>query len=116
MLKSPQLPTYHVMKSFQLNTLSFRVGTSALENWSILSKAEKDYWWVHLDDCPSAHVIVETDVSLTDEELAFARQCILDQTPKAPRNARCIYAQVRWIKRGSVPGEVLVKPGKYRIY
>jgi predicted ribosome quality control (RQC) complex YloA/Tae2 family protein len=100
------------MKSFQFNDLTFRVGTSALENWSLLSSAEKDHWWVHLDDHASAHVIVETEAALTGDELAFARQCILDQTPKAPREARCIYAQVQWVKRGSKPGEVLVKPGK----
>ncbi len=100
------------MKSFQFNDLTFRVGTSALENWALLSSAEKDHWWVHLDDHASAHVIVETEAVLTGDELAFARQCILDQTPKAPRGARCIYAQVQWVKRGSKPGEVLVKPGK----
>lgn len=102
------------MKSFQFNDLTFRVGTSAAENWALLAAAEKDHWWVHLDDYASAHVIVETEAALTAAELAFAKQCILDQTPKAPGNARCIYAQVQWVKRGSKPGEVVVKPGKSR--
>ena len=104
------------MKSFEFANLTFVVGTSARENWEILSRAEKDHWWVHLDDCASAHVIVETESALTSDELAFARQCILEQTPKAPRNGRCVYAPVRWVKRGSVPGEVIVKPGKSRLY
>lgn len=102
------------MKSFQFNSLTFRVGTSALENWSLLSSAEKDHLWVHLDGHASAHVIVETEAALTAAELAFARQCILDQTPKAPGGARCIYTQVQWVKRGSKPGEVVIKPGKSR--
>ncbi len=104
------------MKSFQYNNLTFRVGTSALENWTLLSSAEKDHWWVHLDDYPSAHVIVETDGDLISEELAYARQLILDQTPKAPKSAKCIYALVQWVKKGSKPGEVLVKPGKSKVY
>ncbi len=104
------------MKSFQYNNLTFRVGTSALENWQLLSSAEKDHWWVHLDDHASAHVIIETEEHLTKEELAFARQLILDQTPKAPKEARCIYALVEYVKRGSKPGEVLVKPGKSKLY
>ena len=99
------------MKSFVYKNIPFVVGTSALENWQILSKAEKDHWWVHLDDHASAHVIVETDV-IEAEDVDFARQLILNQTPKAPRDARCIYAQVQWVKRGSKPGEVMVKPGK----
>lgn len=102
------------MKSFQFNDLTFIVGQSARENWDILSRAEKDHWWVHLDDYPSAHVIVETEAALRSDELAFARQCILDQTPKAPNTARCIYAQVQWIKRGPVIGEVVIKSGKTR--
>lgn len=102
------------MKLYTLHTLSFRIGTSARENWDILSRAEKDHWWVHLDDCPSAHCIVETEDTLTAEELAFARECILTQTPKAPKTAQCIYTQVRWLKRGAVVGEVIIKPGKER--
>lgn len=104
------------MKSFQFNTLSFLIGQSALENWQILSKAEKDHWWVHLDEYPSAHVIVETEAPLVAEELAFARQCILDQTPKAPKGARCIYARVGDVGRGAVVGEVVVKPKAARFF
>ncbi len=100
------------MKSFVYNKIPFVLGTTAVENWDILTKAEKDYWWVHLDDHASAHVIVETDINLIAEELEFARQLILQQTPKAPKGARCVYAQVRWVKRGSKAGEVLIKPGK----
>jgi predicted ribosome quality control (RQC) complex YloA/Tae2 family protein len=100
------------MRTQLFHNIPFVLGTSAVENWDILAKAEKDYWWVHLDDHASAHVIVETDVPLIAEELEFARQLILKQTPKAPNTSRCIYAQVKWVKRGSKPGEVLVKPGK----
>jgi predicted ribosome quality control (RQC) complex YloA/Tae2 family protein len=104
------------MKSFVYNNIPFILGLSALENWDILAKAEKDYWWIHLDDHASAHVIIETDIDLIAEELEFARQLLLQQTPKAPKTARCVYSQVRWIKRGSKPGEVVVKPGKYNVY
>jgi predicted ribosome quality control (RQC) complex YloA/Tae2 family protein len=106
------------MKSFTYKDITFLVGTSARENWDILSRAEKDHWWVHLDGWPSAHVIVQTEATLHNEDLAFAHQCILEQTPKAPRNTytRCIYTQVRWVKRGDVVGEVIIKPGKSRYF
>lgn len=94
-----------------LNNTSFVLGRSAKENWDILAHADKHHWWVHLKDCASAHVIVETD-DIIAEELEFARQLILKQTPKAPRGAACIYAQVKWVKRGDSVGEVVVKPGK----
>ncbi len=104
------------MKSFQFQNLTFIVGTSARDNWDILSRAEKENWWVHLDNYPSAHVIVDTDVEPSAEELAFAKQCILDQTPKAPRSARCVYAQCCWLKRGTAVGEVIIKAGKDRYF
>ena len=105
------------MHSVQFNNLTFHVGTSALENWSLLSKAKnRDWWWIHLASHASAHVLVETDVEPVAEELEFARQCILTQTPKAPRSARCVYAQRCWIKRGSAVGEVVIKAGKGRYF
>jgi hypothetical protein len=104
------------MLFYSLGTLSFRVGTSAADNWFMISCAEKDHWWVHLDGCPSAHAIIETEVIPTAEELHYARQRILERTPKAPRESRCIYARVKDVERGSYVGEVTVKRGKERFF
>ncbi len=87
------------------------LGQSAKENWAILAAAEKDYTWAHLDNYASAHVILETDAP-TAADLEFARQLILQQTPKAPQTAKLISAPVRNVKRGSVPGEVILKATK----
>ncbi len=84
------------------------MGTSAIENWKILSAADKTDCWVHLEDHPSAHVIIEI-ADPVEEDLQFARALILAQTKKAPTNARIIYARVCDVKRGSKPGEVIVK-------
>ncbi len=84
------------------------LGQSATENWSILAKAEKYHTWAHLDDYTSAHVIIETD-DPTEEELEFARQLILQQTKKVPANAKLITALVKSVKRGTKPGEVIIK-------
>ncbi len=100
------------MLFYSLGTLSFRVGTSAADNWFMISRAEKDHWWVHLDGWPSAHAIIETEVMPTADELHYARQRILERTPKAPRTSRCVYARVKDVQRGSYVGEVTVKPGK----
>ncbi len=96
------------MKTVEFNKLKFVLGQSATENWSILAKAEKFHTWAHLDDYASAHVIIETD-DPTEEELEFARQLILQQTKKAPTNAKLITAPVKSVKRGSVPGEVILR-------
>lgn len=95
------------MKTFTFNNVAFVLGQSATENWSILAKAEKYYTWAHLDNYASAHVIIETD-DPTEEELIFAKQLILQQTKKAPANATLITRPVNCVKRGSVPGEVIL--------
>jgi predicted ribosome quality control (RQC) complex YloA/Tae2 family protein len=98
------------MKSFLQNSVEFRLGTNAEENWALLGRADKTDWWVHLADHPSAHVIIATDDPLP-EDLQYAKQLILQQTKKAPTTASIVYAQVKYVKRGSKPGEVIVKPG-----
>jgi predicted ribosome quality control (RQC) complex YloA/Tae2 family protein len=96
------------MKLYTLNRTEFTVGCNAAENWALLSKADKNHYWVHLDEVASAHCIIHHDEPL-DEEFEYARQLILEQTKKAPRNAKIVYARVRQLKRGNKVGEVLVK-------
>jgi predicted ribosome quality control (RQC) complex YloA/Tae2 family protein len=96
------------MKSFTFNGTTFSLGTNAEENWSLLSKADKDHYWVHLANVPSAHVIVHVD-DILPEELEYAKQLILDQTKKAKRTEDIVWAKVRQLKRGSKPGEVIVR-------
>lgn len=96
------------MKTILFEGIQFVLGQSAQENWAILAAADKHYTWAHLDNVPSAHVILETDAP-TSTDLEFARQLILQQTKKAPERAKLITAQVQYVKRGSKPGEVIIK-------
>ncbi len=96
------------MKSFTLNKTLFTVGTNAQENWKLLAAAEKYEYWAHLDDVPSAHVILHLDVPPIQEELEYARQLLFEQTKKAPKKAKMIYTLVSNVRRGSVAGEVIV--------
>jgi predicted ribosome quality control (RQC) complex YloA/Tae2 family protein len=96
------------MKSFTFNKTLFSLGTNAQENWKLLSIAEKHEYWAHLADIPSAHVILHLDVPPIDEELEYAQQLLFEQTKKAPKHAKMIYTVVSNLRRGSVPGEVIV--------
>ncbi len=98
------------MRTYSFQTRTVLLGTSAADNWALLSVADRDDWWVHLADHPSAHVILQDSLVPSREELVFAKELILGQTKKAPASAGLVYAQVRHIKRGSTPGEVIIKP------
>ncbi len=96
------------MKTFIFNEIKYTLGCNAEENWKIISDADKDDYWVHLDGYSSAHVIIHIDKVLNDD-LEYARQLILDQTKKAPKTAQIVYSQVKNIKKGSKVGEVIIK-------
>lgn len=94
------------------NGISFVVGRSAEENWKIISEAEKDFYWVHADNFPSAHVIIEIDKPL-DEEIQYACELCRNQTKKLKNTSlKFVITQVKNIKLGSKPGEVYFKDNK----
>ncbi len=99
------------MKTYVYNNITFHVGTSDKENWSIISSAEKDHYWVHLSDVPSAHVIVCIDQPLKDE-LSYAGILCREQTKYIKDNVKCITTRVNNLKFGSKPGEVYFKNEK----
>ncbi len=103
---------HHTMKQFIFEKTTFKVGTSAQENWALITAANKDFYWLHLEGCPSAHIIIEIDVEPTKQEIQFATQLARDATPKAPPHTGIVWTQVANIRLGSKPGEVYFKNNK----
>lgn len=90
----------------EYNRVTFVVGRSAEENWNIISKADKDYYWVHADSVPSSHIIIEIDQPLP-EDIKYACELCRQQTKKIKNSSiKYVYTQVKNIKFGSKPGEV----------
>jgi predicted ribosome quality control (RQC) complex YloA/Tae2 family protein len=93
----------------EFNKTRFVVGKSAEDNWKIISEADKDYYWVHADNVPSSHIIIEIDEPL-QEELEYACQLCKAQTKKIKNSlTKYVYTQVKNIKFGSKQGEVYFK-------
>lgn len=90
----------------QYNNTWFVIGKSAEDNWKIISKADKNYYWVHADNAPSSHIIIEIDEPLEDE-IKYACQLCMTQTKKIQNSSvKFVITQVKNIKLGSKPGEV----------
>lgn len=100
--------SYNMPKRFQKDGTTYILGLDAEDNWRILAAADKSWWWVHLADTPSAHVILELDVEPLPSELEHARQLILTQTPRAPVSSRIVTSQVQNLRRGLKVGEVVI--------
>ena len=93
----------------EYNKTWFVVGKSAEENWKIIADADKDYYWVHAENIPSSHVIIEIDKPL-DDEIQYACQLCKEQTKKIKDySTKYIITKVKNIKFGSKPGEVYFK-------
>jgi predicted ribosome quality control (RQC) complex YloA/Tae2 family protein len=100
----------------EFNKTWFVVGKSAEENWKIISEANKDYYWVHADGAPSAHIIIEIDIPLT-EELQYACELCKQQTKKIQKSSiKFVATQIKNIKFGSKPGEVYFKNNSNLIF
>ncbi len=90
----------------EYNKTWFVIGRSAEENWNIISNADKDFYWVHADNVPSAHIIIEIDQPL-DTEFKYACDLCRQQTKKIKDSSvKFVTTQVKNLKFGSKPGEV----------
>jgi predicted ribosome quality control (RQC) complex YloA/Tae2 family protein len=100
----------------EYNKTNFIVGRSAEENWKIISEAYKDYYWVHADKVPSAHIIIEIDDPLEDEIQYACYLCKKHTKKMKDSSTKFVITQVKNLKFGSKPGEVNFKdPSKVQV-
>jgi predicted ribosome quality control (RQC) complex YloA/Tae2 family protein len=90
-----------------LEGTEFIVGKNAEDNWKIILEAEKDYYWVHADNIPSAHVIIHIDKPI-QQELDYACQLCKKHT-KITKSTKFVITQINNLKLGSVYGQVYYK-------
>jgi predicted ribosome quality control (RQC) complex YloA/Tae2 family protein len=90
---------------------TFKVGRNAADNWKLIQAADRNYYWLHMDEGrPSAHVIIEIDCLPTTGELRAAAELCIAQTKAPCRDF--VWAQIRDVRLGSKTGEVVLKSRK----
>ena len=94
-------------------SIKYILGENAQDNHDIITNADNNDWWFHLDDLPSAHCIVEKD-NIDNDDKIFACQLIYDKSKHARRKKKSNYCftQIKNIRKTRTPGEVtfLKKP------
>ena len=88
------------------NFVLYRLGENAKDNHQIISDADPEDWWVHIDGQPSAHCIIEKiDIEIID--IHFASDLIRESSKyKNQKNLRFCYLKVKNLKKTKNPGEV----------
>jgi predicted ribosome quality control (RQC) complex YloA/Tae2 family protein len=102
------------MEILDENNTKYIVGKSAENNWKIIKEAEKDYYWIHLNNIPSTHVIICIDKPL-EKEIEYACNLCKKYTKKVSHitsTIKYIGCYINNIKLGSKPGEVFFKDNK----
>jgi predicted ribosome quality control (RQC) complex YloA/Tae2 family protein len=93
----------------EFDKTGYVIGKTAEDNWKIISEAYKDYYWVHADNVPSSHIIIEIDDPL-DEEIQYACKLCKAHSKKIKNSStKFVLTQVKNLKFGSTPGEVNFK-------
>lgn len=105
------------MKEWKEDTILYRLGRSASENFSLLDDADPDDWWFHLEGHPSGHLIVES-FEMTPDMVGRAAALVRDHSKlkDSHKKVKVIYTQVRNVAKTKVPGRVVVRGTPLSIY
>ena len=114
------------MKVYSLGSTLFKVGQNAQENWDLVREClnekeitnskdsknpignSKEFLWFHLDEFPSAHVVIENEEP-SYEEINYACELVIQHSKHSRFSKKIIYTKIKNLKLGSDVGSVIFK-------
>ena len=90
----------------------FKIGLNAKDNTNLVKQASQQDLWFHVQNGTSAHVILTHDQISPDTISAAAHACKSHSKFKHVRKVKIMYCEVKNLKAGSKPGQVLIKSNK----
>ena len=93
------------------NNIKYKLGRNAKENFELIDEAYElndKFWWFHLEEYPSGHCIVHTE--LIDKTIAQFAASLVKQYSKLRnhKKVKVIYIQIKAVKKNKTIGEVVV--------
>jgi predicted ribosome quality control (RQC) complex YloA/Tae2 family protein len=94
-----------------MDKMKVKYGKNAAENWRIYEVADEEDMWFHVDDDPSAHVILEDPYTCEDEAFHVCARLCVERTPKLRErdNVKVIYTKIGNLKKGKCIGELMIQ-------
>ena len=88
------------------------VGVNAKDNWNIIQQSEPDDLWFHVDNVPSAHVILRHRGQYTDKIVTRCAQICRESVKKISVKSTftVISTQVGNLTLGEALGSVYISP------
>lgn len=107
---------------------TIKVGSNAKENWDLIDNSYPEDLWFHLDEYPSAHVVITQQTSQqvsNSDEIYYPNQIIsigstycksYSKHGKNLHKAKIVYTQIKNLKKGKEIGSVsITKPNYFYI-
>lgn len=86
-----------------------KIGRNAIENDNLVKTSHQNDFWFHLNNVPSCHITSNIlQKCINNTFLNKINTLLFEYTPKAPKSAKMIYAQITNVKRTNIPGQVVV--------
>lgn len=97
------------------------IGSNARDNWNLIDNSYPDDLWFHLDNMPSAHIVI-TQQTNQIEDIYYSNQIIsiaADYCKSSSKNsknlhkAKIVYTKIKNLKKGKEIGSVIISEPKY---
>lgn len=94
------------MLTLILEDITIKIGQNAVMNSELVKEAKQNYYWIHLDNLTSPHIIIEHD----NPPKSLIKECCRLCKNYSKHNMKCnaIYTQVKYLTLTSKAGEVIV--------
>ncbi len=110
------------MKTYNLGETIFKVGQNAQENWDLIREClevkkignskelgnSKEFLWFHLDEFPSAHVVICIEEP-NNEEINYACELVIQHSKYSKFSKKIIYTKIKNLKLGPDVGSVIFR-------
>ena len=91
------------------NDITYKLGRNAKENFELIDDAQDanpDYWWFHLDEHPSGHCVIYSDI-ITNQMVAYAANLVKQYSKlKSNTKVKIVYTQIKNVKKTKTLGQV----------
>ena len=98
------------MKILIINDIEVKIGSNQLENQLLIDEMDPDHSWFHIEDVPSAHLVIPISYLKLDSKTLYLIALELKKNSKYKKMnfITVIYTHRKSLKLTTTPGKVFV--------
>lgn len=98
------------MKILNINDIELKIGSNQQENQQLIDEMEPEHSWFHIDNLPSAHLVIPLSYIKLDKHTLYAIALELKKNSKyrGHNSLSIIYTHRKSLKLTNTPGKVFI--------